>query len=79
LVEALRILGGKLEETVAIGDSETDVPLFRICGFSVALGQAADNVKAVAKYVVSEKQGRGLVQALNLITNKHLGRPKNDI
>lgn len=79
LVEALRILGGKLEETVAIGDSETDVPLFRICGFSVALGQAADNVKALAKYVVSEKQGRGLVQALNLITNKHLGRPKNDI
>ena len=39
LVEALRILGGKLEETVAIGDSETDVPLFKICGFSVALGQ----------------------------------------
>ena len=80
LVEALRILGGRLDQTVAIGDSETDVPLFEMCGFSVALGQAADNVKAVAKYVVEGKQGRGLIQALNLITYKHLGlRLKNDV
>ena len=80
LLEALRILGGSPEETVAIGDSETDIPLFEVCGFSVALGHAADNVKATAKYVVNGKEGRGLIQALNLITNKHLGlKPKNDI
>ena len=72
LMEALRILGGKPEETVAIGDSETDVPLFEKCEVSVALGQAADNVKAVAKYVVNGKQGRGLIEALNLITYKYL-------
>ncbi len=61
-----------LMKTVAIGDSETDVPLFEKCEVSVALGQAADNVKAVAKYVVNGKQGRGLIEALNLITYKYL-------
>ncbi|HEY7570259.1 MAG TPA: phosphoglycolate phosphatase [Nitrososphaeraceae archaeon] len=80
LMEALRILGGKPEETVAIGDSETDVPLFEKCKISVALGQAADNVKSVANYVVNGKQGRGLIEALNLITYRHLGlRLKNDV
>jgi hypothetical protein len=78
LLEALRVLGGKPEETVAIGDSETDIPLFYICGLSVALGQAADNVKAVAKCVVSGRQGRGLIQALNLITHEYLGLKSNN-
>ena len=37
LTQALRILGLEVSESVAIGDSETDIPLFRSCGYSVSL------------------------------------------
>lgn len=73
LNEALRILKAKPEETVAIGDSETDIPMFEICGCSIALGHAEDNVKARAKHVVEGKEGSGLVEAVDLVALNYLG------
>jgi len=75
---ALEILGIKPEEAVAIGDSETDKPLFDICGYSIALGNAQDDVKAIAKHYVKNKNGHGLVEALEHVAYNFLG-VKNDI
>lgn len=75
---ALDVLGIKPEEAVAIGDSETDKPLFDICGYSIALGNAQDDVKAIAKHYVKNKNGHGLVEALEYVAYNFLGA-KNDI
>lgn len=75
---AMDIFGIKPEEAVAIGDSETDKPLFDICGYSIALGNAQDDVKAIAKHYVKNKNGHGLVEALEYVAYNFLGA-KNDI
>jgi hydroxymethylpyrimidine pyrophosphatase-like HAD family hydrolase len=70
---ALHLLGTKPEESIAIGDSETDIPLFDLCSYSIALGNAEDYVKAKAKYCVKNTDGSGLVEALEHIAYNFLG------
>lgn len=70
---ALEILSIRPEDTIAIGDSETDVPLFEMCGYSVALGNADDDVKGKAKHCVRNSDGNGLVEALEHIAYNFLG------
>lgn len=77
LREALRILKAEPEQTVAIGDSETDVPMYDICGCSVALGHAEKNVKSRAKHVVKGAEGSGLVEAIDLVALNYLGVKSN--
>jgi phosphoglycolate phosphatase len=67
LKKALSILDIDPEYTVAIGDSETDIPMFNMCGHSIALNHANENVKARAKYVVNGRQGEGAVEAIEYI------------
>jgi hydroxymethylpyrimidine pyrophosphatase-like HAD family hydrolase len=50
---------------VAIGDSQTDIPLFNMCGFSIALGHSEHSVKTNAKYVVQGNSGIGLSNAID--------------
>jgi phosphoglycolate phosphatase (TIGR01487 family) len=73
LREALKILKAEPEETVAIGDSETDVSMFEICGHSVTLGHADDIVKAKASHVVSGREGTGLIEAIDHVALNYLG------
>jgi phosphoglycolate phosphatase (TIGR01487 family) len=70
---ALEVLGIKPEESIAIGDSETDVPLFDVCGYSITLGNAAKDVKASAKHCVNGRDGYGLVEALDYLAYNFLG------
>jgi hydroxymethylpyrimidine pyrophosphatase-like HAD family hydrolase len=64
LTEALRFLGLDAKDSVAIGDSETDIPIFKSCGYSICLGHAEESVKRNATHVISAKYGEGLVQAI---------------
>ena len=68
----LRRLEINWDETVAIGDSETDVPLFDKSGYSVALGNSPPSVKDKAKYSVRRKMGNGLVDAVSHIGERFL-------
>ena len=80
LRQALTMLNTHAENTVAIGDSETDIPMFDMCGYSVALCHAPDPVKSRAKHVVGGSEGIGLIDAIDFVTFKYLGlRFKNDI
>jgi hypothetical protein len=67
LKEALSILDIDPAYVVAIGDSETDIPMFNMCGYSIALNHAGKDVKARAKYVVKGCQGEGAVEAIEFI------------
>ena len=53
------------DDVIAIGDSATDVPLFREAGTSVALGNAFDDVKAAATMTVKSSAGDGVLEALD--------------
>ena len=77
LREALKMLKAEPEETIAIGDSETDIPMYNACGCSIALGHAEDRVKAKATHVVSGGEGIGLVEAIDLVALDYLGVTSN--
>ena len=53
------------EDVISIGDSATDVPLFKVSKTSIALGNALESVKSEATMVVSAKAGDGVLEALD--------------
>ena len=63
--EVMKKMDIRSEDVIAIGDSETDVPLFRMAGYSIAVGNAFDDVKSCAKMVVSSHAGDGVIEALD--------------
>jgi phosphoglycolate phosphatase (TIGR01487 family) len=73
LKEALLPLKADPKQVVAIGDSETDVPLYEICGYSIALEHAEQSVKAKADHVVAGREGTGLVEAIDFVAFNYLG------
>ena len=52
-------------DVIAIGDSATDIPLFKVAKTSIALGNASDQVKSEATMTVSAKAGDGVLEALD--------------
>lgn len=63
--EALReITGIAKEHTLAIGDGTNDLPLFTNAGTKVAMGNAVDELKAAADYVVATVDDDGFVEAM---------------
>lgn len=69
----LDILAVAPAEAVAIGDSQTDIPLFDLCGYSVALNHAENHVKKRARHVVYGKEGEGVIDAIEFITLNYFG------
>ncbi len=69
-LEVMKMFSADKEDVIAIGDSETDVPLFKLCGLSVALGNAPDDVRAEATLAVKGHAGDGVIEALEFIESK---------
>lgn len=63
-----RHFGLKTEETMAFGDGGNDISMLRHAGIGVAMGNAREEVKAVADYVTASVDEEGVAQAL-----KHFG------
>jgi phosphoglycolate phosphatase (TIGR01487 family) len=53
------------DDVIAIGDSATDVPLFKVAKTSIALGNASDAVRSEATMTVSGCSGDGVLEALD--------------
>ncbi len=70
---ALQQLGVKPSETVAIGDSDTDISMFETCGNSIAVGNATEGALKHAKYKVNGHLGAGLIEAVQLTFQKLIG------
>ena len=66
----MKMLSVTKEDVIAIGDSETDIPLFQIAKTSVALGNASDGVKSQATMEVTGYSGDGLIEALDNLSPK---------
>ena len=52
------------DEVMTIGDSENDLSMIRFASASVAMGNARDNVKAVARYATTDNNHYGVARAL---------------
>jgi hydroxymethylpyrimidine pyrophosphatase-like HAD family hydrolase len=60
LSHALAGLGLSRNEVVAVGDEENDIELFRGCGLTAAVGNAAPKLKAAADLVLPEACGQSV-------------------
>jgi len=58
------------DDVIAIGDSATDIPLFKVAKTSIALGNASDDVKSEATMTVSASAGDGVLEALDKLAPK---------
>jgi Cof subfamily protein (haloacid dehalogenase superfamily) len=56
-------LGISYEETLAIGDSSSDAAILQACGVGVAMGNAPDNIKALANDVTDLNVEDGVAKA----------------
>jgi len=50
------------EEICVVGDDLPDLPILRICGFSVAVADSAEEVKREVDYVTNKEAGKGAVR-----------------
>ncbi len=59
-----RRLGVPAAEMATIGDQPTDVPMFKRSGFSIAMGNASDEVKAQASATTDSYNDEGFAKAM---------------
>lgn len=64
LSEMVQIMGIDMENIMAFGDYENDIPMLRVAGIGVAMGNAKDNVKKAADYVTDTNENDGLAKAV---------------
>jgi len=60
-------LGVPPEQTLAIGDAESDTAMFAVAGLAVAMGNATDAVKARATLVAPSNDADGVAWALRYL------------
>ncbi len=58
------LLDVKRENVMAIGDNENDAPMLEFAGYSVAMGNAAGEIKDKAQYVTDTCENSGMSKAV---------------
>src|SRR4051812_34366386 len=66
-------------EIVAIGDDVNDIPMLRSAGLGVAMGNAAPEIKALAKRVIGSNAEEGLARFLEELVAQHAVRPLDEV
>ena len=69
-LEAIKMFDVDLNDVIAIGDSETDIPLFKIVENSIAVSNSNENLKKIAKIVTTKKSGEGVLEGLDSILSE---------
>jgi HAD superfamily hydrolase (TIGR01484 family) len=64
VVEVARMLGISTEEIIGVGEGYNDFPFLMACGLKVAMGNAVDDVKAIADYIVPSVENDGVVDLI---------------
>lgn len=54
-----------LSEFAAIGDSNSDLPMFRLAGFRASVGNASQELKQISDYVAKADYGNGFAEIIN--------------
>ena len=72
LLKALDMLNADLEDTIALGDSDTDVPLFRTVKNNIAVNNSIPELKKIAKITTTKNSGEGVLEGLSMISDQFL-------
>ncbi len=64
----LQHLGADRADTIAAGDAAVDIPMLEYCAIGIAMGNAPDDIKAIADCVTDDVEADGLYNAF-----AHLG------
>lgn len=67
LLRACEMMNVNPKKVIAIGDSELDIPMFRVAGYSVALANASIVVKNEANYTTKKGYGEGFVEFIKVL------------
>lgn len=68
--EVMKKLSIEKDDVIAIGDSETDLPMFKIAKTSIALGNSSEFVKSQASMTVTGKSGDGVIEAIDKLSHR---------
>ncbi len=66
-LEALKMLEIDVNDAIAIGDSETDIPLFKAIKNNIAVSNSTEKLKKLAKIITTKKSGEGVLEGLDMI------------
>jgi Cof subfamily protein (haloacid dehalogenase superfamily) len=75
VARALSRLGVDPAEAIAFGDMPNDLPMFALCGYSVAMGNAHPDVRAAGAAVTACVHDDGVVRALRSLKVVRAARP----
>ncbi|MGH7204013.1 MAG: HAD family hydrolase [Candidatus Levyibacteriota bacterium] len=72
ILKLAEILQIKTTEIIAIGDHYNDFPLFMACGLKIAMGNAVDDLKAIADYIAPSLEEDGVADVIEkFVLNKN--------
>ena len=60
----IKHLDVKKDKVICVGDSYNDLPMLRLAGFGVAMGNAQDEVKEAADYVTESNDENGVARVI---------------
>jgi Cof subfamily protein (haloacid dehalogenase superfamily) len=66
-------LGIATDAVATIGDMQNDLAMFKASGFSVAMGNATDDVKQQASHVTTSNEDEGFAGAIDMILRNNAG------
>lgn len=64
LAQMGKLLGIETGEMMAVGDSPNDMAMLSVCGMPVAVGNALDEVKSIARYIAPTNHEDGVADAV---------------
>ncbi|MBE5786523.1 MAG: HAD-IIB family hydrolase, partial [Clostridiales bacterium] len=59
-----RMLGISMDQVMTLGDQENDIPMLMAAGYGVAMGNASDATKKVARYQTEDLDHGGFAKAI---------------
>lgn len=64
ILKVAETLGLTTHEIIGVGDGANDFPLLMACGFKVAMGNAGDDLKAIADYIAPSVDADGVADVI---------------
>lgn len=64
ILEVAKLLGITTDEIIGVGDGYNDFPLLMACGLKVAMGNAVDDLKAIADYIAPSVEEDGVADVI---------------
>ena len=58
-----------VNDAIAIGDSETDIPLFKAVKNNIAVSNSTEKLKKLAKIITTKKSGEGVLEGLDMMAS----------